>query len=260
MPLNAPYIIAEIGQNHQGDVYTAIRLVAAAMQSGADAVKFQYRDFVKEYSQEELLRPHPRPEDAFGNTYGEHRGYLDLSLEELTHIKRRIEYNLWPIDFGVTPCHVDLVEPLQDLELDFWKIASKDHDKPELYHKVQEVAETPVICSLPDGYFAQGHQLDCDHILHCVPKYPTPVSEANVWRVEDNPSVDGWSDHTGTPYLGAAACALGAQVFEAHITFSQHQKGTDHLASLTPKMFRHWAASIRATHRAMSREAKTATL
>jgi len=256
-PQRHPYIIAEIGQNHQGDVYTAIRLCAAALASGADAVKFQARDAAAEYHPAQLARPHPRPEHAFGPTYGDHRACLDLDFAELRHIRERIRFNQWPLDFGVTPCHMRCVEPLIEMDLDFFKIASKDCGNIDLIMEVATSTSLPLMVSTGG---ATDNEKDCaadwaDVLLHCNRVYPTPLDNVDLLQVlslksKYNQPV-GWSDHTGTTSLGGAAVALGASVFESHITFSQQQRGTDHAASLTPDLFCAWSRNIRASWRSI---------
>ena len=86
------FIVAEIGQNHQGDVYTALRLMKAAHEAGVDAVKLQKRHIPSDLTKAAREAPYDNPH-SFGRTYGEHREALELSASDYVHLKVRMQYN-----------------------------------------------------------------------------------------------------------------------------------------------------------------------
>ena len=81
------YIIAEIGQNHQGDVQVAKQLISVASQCGVDCVKFQKSDLQAKFTTSVLARPYNSPH-AFGATYGEHKQFLEFSSEQYKELMK----------------------------------------------------------------------------------------------------------------------------------------------------------------------------
>ncbi len=117
------YIIAEIGQNHNGDVKIAKRLIDMAVRCGANAVKFQKRDIASELTKEAFNKPYDNP-NSFGKTYGEHRMFLELSEKQHLELK---EYAIAVgITYFCTPCDVPSVELLERIGCPFYKVASRD--------------------------------------------------------------------------------------------------------------------------------------
>ena len=115
-----PYIIAEVGQNHQGDVNEALRYISVFAGLGADAVKFQMRS--NKYLFDDSFYSHSYDsENSFGDTYGQHRDYLELSFEEMLLLRARSR--LHNVDF-VTPFDEPSLFNCQELEVDKLKIAS----------------------------------------------------------------------------------------------------------------------------------------
>ena len=87
-----PFIIAEVGQNHQGDLDIAKKYISQFSKVGADAIKFQTRNIDTLFSKEALNREYDNP-NSFGQTYGEHRRKLELSLDELKTLKKECDLN-----------------------------------------------------------------------------------------------------------------------------------------------------------------------
>lgn len=84
------YIIAEIGQNHQGDVEIAKQLIKSASECGVDCVKFQKSDLEAKFTQSVLSRPYISPH-SFGHTYGQHKTHLEFSSEQYRELKSYAE-------------------------------------------------------------------------------------------------------------------------------------------------------------------------
>jgi spore coat polysaccharide biosynthesis protein SpsF (cytidylyltransferase family) len=115
------YIIAEIGQNHNGDIKIAKQLIDMAVHCGADAVKFQKRDIPSELTKAAFERPYDNP-NSFGKTYGEHRLFLELSEDQ--HLELKEYANSVGMVYFCTPCDVLSVELLERLGCPFYKVAS----------------------------------------------------------------------------------------------------------------------------------------
>ena len=79
---NKPKTIAEIGCNHKGDIKIAKELISLAKDSGADVAKFQKRNSIELLPKEQYDSPHPNPTNSYGNTYGEHREFLEFSKDQ----------------------------------------------------------------------------------------------------------------------------------------------------------------------------------
>ena len=84
------YIVAEIGCNHQGSMDQAKDMIEMAAESGADYVKFQKRDIASQYRHfsDQYSSPHPAPENSFGNTYREHREFLEFNKKQHRELKK----------------------------------------------------------------------------------------------------------------------------------------------------------------------------
>ena len=241
------YFIAEIGQNHQGDVDTAIKYVDLFTNAGANCVKLQKRDnrylfdkasYDKEYNSE----------NAFADTYGAHREALELSEEEMTKVRehcRKIG-----VDFMCTPFDEPSLDFLVAIEVDAIKIASFDLGNLPLLDKIGKT-QIPVVMSVGGGDEKQIRaSVDClsSHhsnitILHCVSEYPCPAENLGLSEVtkliKEYPDYTiGSSDHFNGILSGPVAYMLGARVFEKHVTLNRALKGTDHSFALEPDGFR----------------------
>ena len=238
------YIIAEIGQNHQGDPYHAVRLIQMAAACGVDAVKLQARNCLEEFSKDRLNQPYQH-RNSFGRTYLEHRRALDLNGFQFQHIKERHVYNKNPAELFCTVCSPGWIPWLEENNwCSFYKIASKDMMNRDL---VREVAATgkPVIIST--GLAQSDKDIDKAYnlasktapaaLMYCVSVYPTPIESVTLQRIEQMRNrygcPIGYSDHTaGVKVPAIAAIRHAADLLEVHVTKNRAQPGTDHAASL----------------------------
>lgn len=86
-----PKLIAEIGCNHKGDMEIAKELISMAKAAGAHVAKFQKRNNKELLTEEQYITPHPNPANSYGNTYGEHREFLEFNLEQHAELKKYAE-------------------------------------------------------------------------------------------------------------------------------------------------------------------------
>ena len=259
------FVVAEIGQNHQGDVYTALRLIAMAQAAGCDAVKLCKRCLDEEMTAEMAARPYNGP-NSFAATYGAHRAELELPIEEYVHLRRRIGYNGWrDLVFFATVCDRTSLDELEDrIDPPLYKIASRDLDNLPLIRAVAETGK-PVILStgmcsdeaeIGRAVRAVRHCHDQLILLYCVSQYPCPDSAVHL-RVMTSLEARfdcavGFSDHTVGIHLAAAAVALGACVVEKHVTFSRAARGRDHAGSLEARGLECLVRNIRGTEAALA--------
>ena len=252
------FVVAEIGQNHQGDVYTALRLIGEAHKAGVDAVKFCKRYIPSDLTLEARNAPYDNPH-SFGRTYGEHREKLELSIPEYRHLLDRMQYNEWPEVFFATACDMVSAHALERvIAPPMYKIASRDLDNLPLIEYVARFS-TPVILSAgmeldsrDDVHRALGavrQHHDQVMVLYCVSEYPTPLEHIDLgWmdlmRNEFRCPV-GFSDHTPGIVAAQTAAVMGAAMIEKHFTLARAMKGTDHAASLEPEGMARLVRNIR---------------
>ena len=251
-----PYIIAEVGQNHQGSVARALDYVKEFARLGADAVKFQKRDNRFLFDQKAYDKEYNSP-TSFGLTYGEHREHLELTNDEMREVKGACDDA--NIDFICTPFDEPSLEFLVSIGTTAIKIASFDLGNLPFINKIAKT-QIPVIMSVGGGKIDQIESsvdvIKQHHskaiLLHCVSEYPCPPEHLGLSQIqmlaERFPDlVIGSSDHFNGTLSGPVARMLGAAVFEKHVTFNRAEKGTDHSFSLEPEGFRKFVRDIHRT-------------
>ena len=248
------YIIAEIGQNHNGDLRLAQQLIDMAAMPifdkfnnrqlpGVNAVKFTKRDLSEELTAEAYNQPYDSPH-AFGKTYGEHREKLELSYEQ--HAELEAYARSKGLDFIETLTSPKTLKLLDLLKLDAIKVASRDLTNLPL---LEELARTGIRLILSTGMSGETEldealEVITRHhenvaILHCVSEYPANYENLNLRTIpyfkQKYPYEIGFSDHTIGIVMAPVAVALGATIIEKHITVNRDMKGSDHRASLEPE-------------------------
>jgi len=233
------YIIAEIGQNHNGSVELAKQLIDMAVEAGANAVKFQKRDIPSELTREAFNKAYDNP-NSFGKTYGEHR--MALELNEAQHKELKEYANARGITYFVTPTDIPSVEMMERLDVPFYKVASRDLTNLPLLKRLAETGK-PVIIStgmagledIDDAVEVLGKDRKDIIILQCISQYPADLERVNL-RVMDTlkkryKKIVGFSDHTTGIIAAVTASILGASVIEKHITLNKAMKGSDQAGS-----------------------------
>ena len=258
------YVVAELGQNMNGDVYTAVRLMKAAADAACDGVKLCKRDIASELTAEAYDRPYIGPQ-SFGEIYGEHREALELTEAEYAHLADRKRYNQWSFDLFATACDLESVDAVErSLCAPLYKIASRDLDNLPLIDYVARLGK-PVVLSA--GMAEEGEiEAAIDTVLEyhdkivlmvCTSEYPTPNDHVGLWRMPEWRKkygvLIGLSDHTAGITAGICGAALGACMVEKHLTLSRAMKGTDHAASLEPDGMRRMVTKIREVEAMMAR-------
>ncbi|OZG74869.1 hypothetical protein BTA51_00190 [Hahella sp. CCB-MM4] len=260
---NAAYIIAEVGQNHQGDLNLAKKYVRQFADAGADAIKFQKRDMATLFEPLALSKEY-NSENAFGETYGEHREALELSIEEMAELKE--ECSKFDVDFMCTAFDRVSLHQLKDIGTQVIKMASFDMGNVPF---LQEVIESDIPFVISAGG-ANADIVDATveylignnakfSLLHCVSRYPCRAEELTLGRItllkEKYPSVQvGLSDHFNGILSGAVGYQLGAEVFEKHVTFDRSWRGTDHSFALTLHGFENFVRDINRTQQMLRHE------
>lgn len=248
------FIIAEVGQNHQGSLENALEYIKIFAGAGADAVKFQTRNNRYLFSDESYIAPYTS-ENAFAETYGAHREALELPLEALPAIKQAcIDNN---VAFMSTPFDEPSLEALVDIDVDILKIASFDLGNLPLISRIAKAGK-PVVISVGGGKIEQIRSSvavllegGCEvAVLHCVSEYPCEYNRLGLSSVrtlikEFPECTIGSSDHFNGTLSGPVAYLQGARVFEKHVTLNRAWRGTDHSFALEPEGFRKFTRDIR---------------
>ena len=246
------FIIAEIGNNHQGNVSAAKTLVDLCVEAGADCAKFQMRDL------ESLYQNAGKTDDESENLGTQYTLDLlskyQLSNEELIEVFDYCkEKEIIPL---CTPWDIKSFEVLEKYGMPAYKIASADLTNHEL---ISEIAKTgkPIICST--GMSSEKEIVEtielinsfgCPFVmLHCNSTYPSPFEDINLNFIpklkELSNAPVGYSGHERGISVSIASVALGATVIERHITTDKSLEGNDHKVSLLPHEFKKLVSGIR---------------
>ncbi len=251
-----PFIIAEIGNNHQGNIDKAIELVRAAKNVGADAVKFQKRNNQSLFTEDFYNAPYDNPH-SFGRTYGEHRDSIELDITEMAKIKEYCqEIN---IHFFATPFDSKSLHELERIDCPFYKIASADIVNIPLIRTIINTGKG-VILSTGNSTFQDIDraiiELEKAHtqyaLLHCTASYPANVEDMNLLCISEMKKrykncCIGLSDHESGIDAASIAYMLGARIFEKHFTLDHAWKGTDNAFSLMPEGMRKLVRNLHRT-------------
>lgn len=247
-----PYVIAEVGVNHDGNEDLAKRLIDRAASAGVDAVKFQ------------CFEPHLLLSRNAGlASYQRRAGEAD-PIDMLARLRMPIEAMGRLVDRAhecglhaiVTVFSAELIDDVEQLPWDAYKTASPDLINKPLLDALCRT-ERPLIVSTGASTIDEVHDaLDWLHaartrlaLLHCVSAYPTPTEYSSLGgivalrRAFDGPI--GYSDHTMDTDTGELAVRLHASVLEKHITHDQQAQGPDHGASLECEQMAWYTARAR---------------
>ena len=260
-----PFIIAEIGNNHNGSLDTAIELIKSAKEAGADAVKFQVKNIEKSFSKELLDSPYVN-ENSFGKTYREHKMALEFSEEQL---KQLYDYaaKLDIICFS-TPFDTDSVDMLERIGNPMYKISSFHVTDLEL---IEHVCKTKKPIILSTG-MSSVEEIDKAVelirkytenfiLLHCVSCYPTEDEDINLNVIptlrERYKCPIGYSGHERGVAISASTVVLGCCAIERHFTLDRTMKGPDHASSVEPLGLNHIVSRSKRLFKSMGKSSKT---
>lgn len=239
-----PFVIAEVGHNHQGDLDTCKELIKAAADAGASAVKLQKRDNKSLYTPEAFNAPY-ESENAFGRTYGEHREFLEFG--ELEYRECMAYAKECGILFFATAFDFKSSDFLNNLEVPAFKVASGDLKSLPLIEYIASLGK-PIILSTGGGTLEDIDRavsiLDTSGtdyaILQCTAAYPPSYEELNLRVIPEfikryPRAIIGYSGHDSGISMSLVAYVLGARIIEKHFTLNRAMKGTDHAFSLEPQ-------------------------
>lgn len=241
-----PYIIAEIGANHNGDIELAKQIIDKAIECGADAVKFQSWTPTSLICKEEYDRNQvytDSPKKHFGSLKEMVEKYY---LREEEHFELKKYCDTKGVDFCSTPFSKEEVDLLMKLNVPFIKVASMDMNNLELL-KYMAKQQKPIILSTGMSTLAEiekaievieGEGNNQIVLLHCISIYPPAYEDINLNNI---PMLEktfgypvGFSDHTIGTSIPLAAVTLGSCIIEKHFTLDKDMPGWDHEISADP--------------------------
>ena len=263
-----PYVIAEAGCNHMGQMEIAHDLIeTAARFCKADAIKFQKRCPKELLTPEQYNAPHPNPANSYGVTYGAHREFLEFTVEQHAQLKT------WCDEAGITYStsvwDMTSAKEIASLNPDFIKIPSAcnthfamlqwlcDHYGGEIQLSLGMTnrREEEEIVKL---FEANGRSKDLV-LFSCTSGYPVPFGDVCLLEIErireayeSRVKAIGFSGHHLGIAIDVAAYTLGAEYIERHYTLDRTWKGTDHAASLEPDGVRRLVRNLNETYVALA--------
>lgn len=252
------FVIAEIGNNHNGSVEFARRLVDQAVAAGADCAKFQLR------SMRELYRNAGDASDASEDLGAQY------TLDLLSRFQLSVDDMLSVFDYCkskdilplCTPWDKESLEILDNYGVPAFKLASADLTNHDLLEAMARTGK-PLICST--GMSNEAEIADAVNILrrlnakfvllHCNSTYPAPFKDIHLNYLERLKQIGdcpvGYSGHERGIAVAIAAVAKGAKVIEKHFTLDRNMEGNDHRVSLLPDEFRAMVQGIREVEQAL---------
>ena len=267
MEFKKPYVIAEAGCNHMGQMEIAREMInTAAIFCKVDAIKFQKRCPKELLTPEQYNAPHPHPYNSYGPTYGAHREFLEFTVEQHAQLKK------WCEEVGITYStsvwDMTSAKEIASLEPKFIKIPSACNTHYEMLNWLCDNYKGEIQISfgmttheeeekIIQLFENKGRNKDLI-IFNCTSGYPVPFKDVCLLEInrmrtlyEDRVKGIGFSGHHNGIAVDVAAYTLGANIVERHYTLNRTWKGTDHAASLEPDGIRRLARNLEAAYDAL---------
>lgn len=245
-PFSEPYIIAEIGANHNGDMELARKMIDEAKECGADCVKFQSWTPESLIAKEEYDR-NQSYDDSPKKHFGSLREMVEkYFLRDEQHLELKGYCDTLNIDFCSTPFSEKEADLLQDMHVPFFKVASMDINNLRLLKHIAR-KKKPMVLSTGMASLSEIEQAVTTIenegnsqiiLLHCISIYPPDYKDIHLNNI---PMLQqtfqypvGFSDHTMGTAIPLASIALGAAIIEKHFTLDKDLPGWDHEISADP--------------------------
>jgi len=263
-----PKVVAEIGCNHKGDMEIAKELIKLAKFCNADYAKFQKRTPKELLKEDQYNAPHPNPMHSYGSTYGEHREFLELSVEQHKELKDFCE--LEGIGYATSVWDVTSAKEIVSLSPDLIKVPSACNNHFEMMKVLRDDYKGEVHVSFGMtkkdeekqiiDFFKETNQAKSRLVIYsCTSGYPVPFEDVNLLEIvrlyesyENDVKEIGFSGHHLGIAIDNAAYTLGASWVERHFTKDRTWKGTDHAASLEPAGLSKLVRDLNATYNTLN--------
>jgi N-acetylneuraminate synthase len=270
--MKQPKVIAEIGCNHKGDMEIAKELIKIAkIFCDADVVKFQKRNNKELLTEEQYNAPHPNPANAYGDTYGAHREFLEFNTEQHAELKAFCED--LGIVYSTSVWDLTSAKEMASLKPKLLKIPSACNNNYEMLgwlcdnyegeiHVSTGMTTKDEIGDLVEFFVTKGRNKDLV-VYNCTSGYPVPFNDVCLLDIlvlkekyEDKVKAIGFSGHHLGIAVDIAAHTLGAEWIERHYTLDRTWKGTDHAASLEPDGLRRLIRDLHAVTKTLTYKSK----
>ncbi len=260
-------VIAEVGCNHKGDLEIAKELIrVAAIYAKADVVKFQKRNNRELLTEEQYNAPHPNPGNSYGATYGEHREFLEFSVEQHRELLEECRSN--GIEYSTSVWDTTSAREMATLQPSLLKVPSACNLHFDMLDVLATQFEGEIHLSLGMTTRAEEAQIveffeqrgrAQDLVLYaCTSGYPVEFADICLLEITrlreafgDRVKSIAFSGHHLGIAADVAALALGAEWVERHFTLDRTWKGTDHAASLEPDGLRRLTRDLRAVEKSL---------
>lgn len=265
---NKPFVIAEAGCNHMGQMEIAKDLIeTAAHFCKADAIKFQKRCPKELLTPEQYNAPHPNPVNSYGKTYGEHREFLEFTVDQHAQLKEWCEEA--GIIYSTSVWDMTSAKEIASLKPQFIKIPSACNTHFEMLQWLCDNYDGEIQLSfgmtsheeeekIVKLFEVNGRAKDLV-LFNCTSGYPVPFKDVCLLEIirmreayESRVKAIGFSGHHLGIAVDTAAYTLGAGIIERHYTLDRTWKGTDHAASLEPDGIRKLVRNLNAVHEALT--------
>ena len=272
MNYNKANIIAEIGCNHKGDIQIAKELIYLAKQCNVDVAKFQKRNNKELLPESQYNSPHPNPINSYGDTYGDHREFLEFSQNQHQELKEYSESI--GIKYSTSVWDVASAKEISELNPELIKVPSASNTHYKMLEVLRDEYKGEVHVSFGMTTKSEQEKLvnffeDKDQaknrliIYSCTSGYPVPFPDVCLLeildvkkRFENRVKSIGFSGHHLGIAIDVAAYTLGVTWIERHFTKDRTWKGTDHSASLEPAGLAKLSRDLKATFEALNYKEK----
>lgn len=262
-----PKLIAEIGCNHKGNFDIAKDLIKIASNCNVDVVKFQKRNSKELLTKKQYDAPHPNPMHSYGQTYGEHREFLEFNLQQHKNLKDYSE-SLGLI-YSTSVWDVTSANEIISLKPRLIKVPSACNNNFEMLRILRDDYSGDVHISFGMTthreeedivtFFEEKNQTNRLVLYACTSGYPVPFEDVCMLEIirikkkfEKKVKAIGFSGHHLGISIDIAAYTLGASWIERHFTLDRTWKGTDHAASLEPTGLRKLVRDLKATYKSLT--------
>lgn len=250
-------IIAEAGVNHNGDLSLAKRLIDAAVDAGADLVKFQTFNASRQVTR--IAKKADYQTQTTDGKESQHDMLQRLELTETMHHELIAHCATRNIGFFSTGFDIESVDLLVGLGQDYFKIPSGEITNLPYLRHIGRLGKNIILSTgmatlgdIEASIYAleqAGTPRTSITVLHCTTEYPTPMTEVNLRAMQSIQAAFGvavgYSDHTQGIEVATAAVAMGATIIEKHFTLDRNLPGPDHAASLEPSELKAMVTAIR---------------
>lgn len=267
-----PKVIAEIGCNHKGEIETAKELLTLCKEAGATVGKFQKRTPKELLTPEQYNAPHPNPHNSYGATYGEHREFLELSVDD--HKELQDHCKSIGLEYSCSVWDTTAAKEIITLNPSLIKVGSPSnmHWEMQMVLREEYTGEIHISTGMSTKdeieqiveFWEQGKGDAKNRVVlyNCTSGYPVPFEDVCLLDIRllqqkyaHRVKHIGFSGHHLGIAIDVAAYALGAVWVERHFTKDRTWKGTDHAASLEPGGLGKLVRDLKSTYTALTYKA-----